>query len=39
VTGDLEVGALGEHQRELLELRDAAQAMVQRLTAGIRGTL
>jgi hypothetical protein len=39
VTGDLEVGALGEHQRELLELRDAAQEMSRRLTAGIRGTV
>jgi hypothetical protein len=39
VTADLEGGALGEHQRELLELRDAAQAMVQRVTAGIRGTV
>jgi len=37
ITTDLDAGTLGAHQRELLELRDAAREMADRLTAGIRG--
>lgn len=38
VSADLDAGTLGEHQRELLELREAARAMTERLTASIRGS-
>jgi len=37
ITADLDAGTLGAHQRELLELRDAARAMADRLSASIRG--
>jgi hypothetical protein len=37
IAADIEAGTLGAHQRELLELREAAQTMVDRVTAGIRG--
>jgi GTPase len=37
LTADLETGTLGADQRELLDLRDAARAMVERLDAAIRG--
>jgi hypothetical protein len=37
VTADIGVGGLGAHQRELMELREAVQAMLDRLTAAIRG--
>lgn len=39
VIADLDAGTLGQHQRELLELRDTARAMVDRLDASIRGVL
>ena len=39
ITTDLDAGSFGAHQRELLELRDAAQEMADRLSAGIRGSL
>jgi hypothetical protein len=37
MTADLEAGTLGTHQRELIELRDAARDMADRLSAEIRG--
>jgi hypothetical protein len=37
-SADLEAGPLGLHQRELLELRDAARELADRLTAAVRGT-
>jgi hypothetical protein len=37
IVTDLDAGPLGTHQRELLELRDAAREMADRLTAAIRG--
>jgi hypothetical protein len=39
VIADLDTGTLGQHQRELLELRDTARAMVDRVDASIRGAL
>jgi len=39
VTADVGVGGPGAYQRELMELREAAQAMLDRLTAAIRGSL
>lgn len=38
VIADLDAGTLGQHQRELLELRDAALELVSRLDASIRGS-
>jgi len=32
-------GTLGQHQRELLELRETSRAMADRLDASIRGVL
>jgi hypothetical protein len=37
VAADVGGGGPGAHQRELLDLREAAQAMVDRITAVIRG--
>jgi hypothetical protein len=37
MSADLEAGALGVHQRELLELREAALRMSERVSAAIRG--
>jgi hypothetical protein len=37
ITADLDAGTLGAHQRELIELRDVAREMADRLSAGIRG--
>ena len=37
VIGDLDAGTLGQHQREMLELRETAREMVSRLDARIRG--
>ncbi len=39
VISDLDAGTLGAHQRELLELRQAAQEMADRVTASIRGRI
>lgn len=39
VVADLDAGTLGNHQREMLELREVATAMTQRLSAAIRGAL
>lgn len=39
VISDLDAGTLGSHQRELLELREAAQEMADRVTASIRGRI
>jgi hypothetical protein len=38
VIADLEAGTLGQHQRELLELREAGREMTKRVDATIRGT-
>lgn len=35
---NLEADPLGQHQRELLELRDVAERLVQRITSVVRGT-
>jgi hypothetical protein len=37
VIADLDARTLGQHQRELLELRETARDMVSRLDASIRG--
>jgi len=37
VIADLDAGTLGQQQRELLELRETARAMLGRLDASIRG--
>jgi hypothetical protein len=37
MAADLERGALGMHQRELLDLREAATTLCERVTASIRG--
>jgi hypothetical protein len=37
VLRDLEAGTLGAHQRELMELRDAASRMIERITATVCG--
>lgn len=37
VVADLDGGTLGQHQRELLDLRDAAREMAGRVDASIRG--
>ena len=39
VLADLEAGTLGNHQRELLELREVTQRLADRLSAAIRGGL
>lgn len=39
VSSDLDAGTLGMHQRELLELREAAQQLADRVTASIRGRI
>jgi hypothetical protein len=39
VIADLDAGTLGQHQRELLELRETARAMVDRVDASLRGAL
>jgi hypothetical protein len=39
VVADLDAGTLGAHQREMLELRDVAKAMTDRLSAAIRGAV
>jgi hypothetical protein len=36
---DLDAGTLGQHQRELLELRETARAMADRVDASLRGAL
>jgi uncharacterized protein (DUF433 family) len=38
VVADLDGGTLGQHQRELLELREAAREMTRRVDASIRGS-
>jgi hypothetical protein len=38
VVADLQAGTLGNHQRELLELREAVKELTNRLDASIRGT-
>lgn len=37
IAADLDAGTLGAHQRELIELRDVARQMADRLSAAIRG--
>ncbi len=39
IVADLDAGTLGAHQRELLELREAAREMVDRVSASIRGRI
>ena len=38
VIADLEAGTLGQHQRELLELREAGREMTTQVDASLRGT-